>query len=146
MRYIFRGLINSESWGTDQVIPDDGTWVFGDLQLHGDMTWVNGRLVDPRTIGAYTGIRDRRNQRMFEGDIVLIDGDGGAIAKIAWHDYLCQFYLCFSHEDKPAKDDTKASLGEMIFQYRHSFEVIGNVYENPDLLPQKNPYLVAKGS
>ena len=144
MRYIFRGLINSESWGTDQVMPDDGTWVYGDLQSHDDMTWVNGRLVDPHTIGIGTGLRDKNGKQMFEGDIVAVDGD--AIAQIVWHEYLCQFYLCFGHDIVQKKTDSKASLGEMFYQYSHTFEVIGNLYDNPGLLPQKNPYLVAKRS
>jgi uncharacterized phage protein (TIGR01671 family) len=108
------------------------------------MTYVNGRLVDPLTIGAGTGLRDKNGKHIFERDIVLIDG--GVMAQVVWHEYLCQFYLCFSHDIVQKKTDSKASLGEMFYQRGRTFEVIGNVYKNPDLLPQKNPYLVAKGS
>lgn len=144
MKYIFRGLVNSKIWGADQVMPDDGKWAYGDLQLHGDMTRVDGRLVDPRTIGIDTGLRDINDKHIFEGDIVVVDGN--TIAQIVWHEYLCQFYLCFCRDIVQHKNDSKASLGEMFYQYCHTFEVIGNVYEDIDLLPQQNPYLIVKGS
>ncbi len=132
MRYVFRGMVISRAWCDDQVMSDDGTWQYGNLLIHGNMTWVNGRLVDPRTIGIGTGLHDKNDRQMFEGDIVSVDGN--VIAQIVWHEYLCQFYLCFSHD---IVHDSKASLVEMFYQHNHTFEVIGNVYENPDLLPQK---------
>jgi len=65
-----------------------------------------------------TGIRDKNGQLIYEGDIVRIGVWRGAIE---WSEDC----LCFCHEDKPLHF---YNLSES------TVKVIGNIYENPELL------------
>jgi len=64
----------------------------------------------------YTGMKDRTGKEIYEGDIV--DTGQGLIAPVTYHGG------CFGV--------TNSEKGRTI--YSTGFEVIGNVYENPDLL------------
>ena len=80
----------------------------------------------------YTGIKDKKGKEIYEGDIVLIRIDktnilhktivkfkhGAFIADIiSDNDYIYLFHFGFNKDD---------------------FEVVGNIYENPELLEGKN--------
>ena len=56
----------------------DGQWIFGDLMTYADTAQIweqteNGKwncFVDPATVGQFTGLVDRNQKRIFEGDVV----------------------------------------------------------------------------
>lgn len=89
--------------------------------------------VTPKTVGDYTGVMDKHNTRVFEGDIVRIDEDIKAMFRI--HDgpvvygrggfYINNF-------------DTLNSLCAVAsFNGVLRGEVIGNIHDNPELLEVK---------
>ena len=76
------------------------------------------RIVDPKTIGQYTGLTDKNGKKIFEGDIVK-SKYGVFKSKVEWNDSFCGFFpFC--------NNDTGIFADEC--------EVIGNIYENKELL------------
>ena len=91
--------------------------------------WVYG-VVDPETVGQYTGLKDKNGKKIFEGDIGKIPLYEGcqekAIAVVAW-DILCAvFYL----HGKRVNTDFYHYFG-------NDCEIIGNIYDNPELIGGK---------
>lgn len=68
----------------------------------------------------YTGLKDKNDKEIYEGDIVQIY-KGGATYEVAWMDKDGGWF-CFSNND-----DHYEPL------YHADFEVIGNIHENPEL-------------
>lgn len=81
----------------------------------------NDHIVDPKTIGQYTGLKDKNGKKIFEGDIVKYDNDYiKQIGVIEWNDKNSSFQI------KGISSSSMTHLKRMI--------VIGNIYENKELL------------
>lgn len=79
--------------------------------------------IDPSTVGQYTGMDDRNDTKIFEGDIV--EGN--------WLGEISRYQICY---DKGlASFIGLRGIGYTTFTYDlDEFEIIGNVYDNPELL------------
>lgn len=124
-RYLFRGK---------RI--DTGEWVFGDL-VHsvykiGDTcvgqygNEVGMHEVDPETICQCTGIKDKNGKLIWENDIVncLTEECSGYIG---WNESEAGFYFNVLLEDGSFEE-------EHIYDYQDWIEVIGNTFDNPELL------------
>lgn len=76
-----------------------------------------------------TGLKDKNNQEIFEGDIVDYKGKK---AIIKWHGSFASFIYRFIDESQERK-----TKWDPLFLAYLKFEVIGNIYENPELLKEK---------
>lgn len=107
----------------------DGTWVEGYLE---DENHINdGKcefLIDPETICQYTGLTDKNGKKIWENDILeghLDDKFPEDVTreKVIWHESGWK-------TEEPGCVD-KEYLDEFDTE---NFEVVGNVYDNPELL------------
>lgn len=121
---------------------DNGEWVEGDLinlpknnmsiVECGFFTVKSSITVNPETLGQYTGLRDSEGNKIFEGDICNVLNyasdymriRGKMSCVIEWNESLCGFY------GRGFGIPTGFAMGE-------EFKVIGNKFDNPELLERK---------
>lgn len=122
-------------------IPHVNGWVYGNLITEGEIAFIVGGIeewdneylahswwvmADEDTIGQYTGLKDKNGVEIYEGDIVEYKDFSGGL-------------LLFKEQPK-SKGVVKINLAKGIYLKGmgtfegQKVEVIGNVYENPELL------------
>ena len=87
----------------------------------------NYSIVDPETVGQYTGLTDKKGNKIFEGDIMIFCKGATHPFEIKW-DGLG--WKMFTADGKRIKDAFES--GEI--QHIQTSEVIGNIYDNPEFL------------
>lgn len=114
---------------------DNGEWVKGFPYItHGGEHQIRyydsesniencSHTVIPDTLGRFTGLTDRNSTKIFEGDIVHVKACS------------CCFtgYVIYWPEEARYACKTKSGIRYAICA-RLEFEVVGNIYDNPELL------------
>ena len=74
----------------------------------------------------FTGLKDKNGKEIYEGDVILIKPNmvGSCIGEIRWHEK--SFGFIFYNSRIWGLDDIPPTN-------KHTIEIIGNIYENPDL-------------
>ena len=90
-------------------------------------------FVDHLVIMQSTGLKDKNGKEIFEGDIVELKDCGETIGnvKVYWDDSLALFQLYAIIVDE------KEPMYKVIDDEDCSYIVVGNIYENPELLEEK---------
>ena len=122
----------------------NGEWINGSLLVYGDgdceicvpdgCDALDKFRVEPDTVGQYTGLTDKNGKKIFEGDIVHILGNQ-QVEDWKNVDYIALIAFLdggFCAIDGTINDHAfrRYALARMDFD----LEVIGNIYDNPELL------------
>lgn len=140
-----------------------GEWVYGvpipnsfgdrvfmiPLLLADKIAYPFERLVDwvvevwPETIGESTGLKDKKDVAIFEGDLVRftngIDEIDNEVGKVVWEQSECNFVAQYKTTNRATQKENGTTktiylICNEIYRKDVEYEVIGNIYENPDLL------------
>ena len=109
-------------------------WIYGDLRHHkGDVCifkqeGISGEQVKRETIGQFTGLLDKNGREIYEGDIIrFVNGQKKVNGEWVDNEFI---------------NTVKYSEGRFygisgLSKVLNSVEVIGNIYDNPDLITFK---------
>ncbi len=125
-------------------------WLFGDLRHHKDDVCIfdqggtKGEQVKRETVGQYTGLKDKNDKPIYEGDIVEC---------VSWNEYFTnpatgevmqpfrrKMYVDFRKGGfkmvEPMPYGIEVREWDII--YNGDIEIIGNIHDNPELLNKED--------
>ncbi|ENN2663771.1 hypothetical protein AB9N07_003084 [Listeria innocua] len=118
---------------------DNGEWVYGNLmQFEDSATFIfaderkgastltyahfiinNMHAIDEKTLGQYTGVKDKNGKKIFEGDI-------------CWEEHNECYGVVKFEEGKFLY--VWENIAEDLWEVADSIEIYGNIHENPELM------------
>lgn len=150
-RLLFRGRTKNGRWRYGDyvhAIMFNGVrgfhkdWIIPGVYGNGGWVAIRGKdAVDGDTVGQYTGLTDKNGVKIFEGDIVSgTEYSSKRIGVIVWIDSISGFGVRYrERQDETAWENSSIlkciSAGKCD---EFSAEVIGNIYDNPELWEVRN--------
>lgn len=98
-------------------------WLYSELHMSG--------FIPPESVGQFTGLKDREGREIYEGDILEFELLRGKISRgyVTYSDEKAQYIVLFQQKKYERPLSWVSSLGKPV--------VIGNTYENPELLERE---------
>lgn len=98
-------------------------------------------IVDKKTVGQYTGLHDRKDREIYEGDILFVefeDKSGGKYL-VGWNDETASWGIMDRYEYQSIHegyDFAKFKNHTMLAFFKEPiiYEVVGNIHDNPELM------------
>ena len=118
-------------------------WIYGCLAVGKDRDWASilpletidnppnmfGEIeVEPETVGQYTGLKDKNGTKIFEGDIIRTYHGNGLV--VYSQQYALFGYIMIEKDNIEKEYDYRFT--DVVIE--DGIEVIGNIYDNPELL------------
>ena len=76
------------------------------------------------TVGQFVGIPDKNDVEIYEGDIVISCGRKDIPCVVEYNQDRCEFVMRYAED----------GILHLVKEFKNSYEVIGNIYDNPELL------------
>lgn len=142
----FRGKnLNTKEWVYGDLLQwNDGETAIGvhgqfiDDGYHFNENYDKTPYVDETTVGQYTGLKDKNGKEIYEGDIISVNGKYPKLIR-----YIDEWasYCLANLTDLDC--DLKTRYWQQVSHcwwtdYKREIKVIGNVYDNPELLKGGN--------
>jgi uncharacterized phage protein (TIGR01671 family) len=156
----FRAKIKAESFeqkiamlmGTNCRPQNEGVWVYGDIRFQCIIPYIHNEIgkcpIDVDTVGQFTGLKDKNGKEIYEGDIVDV-----AVSPINYvgKDPTPYHRICVCVYQKENASFIYERVGKNYkrklsrnWKYKvmgsydiQCVEIIGNIYDNPELLTEK---------
>lgn len=113
----------------------NGTWVHGylsDKDYIYDKSLEGEFLVDENTVCEYTGLTDKNGKKIFEGDVVK--DSAGICGEVKFGLYAAGFSIPDSNQGFYIEFPEKSLYRKELGYWRNKIVVVGNVFDNPELL------------
>lgn len=122
----FRAWLKKEQKMDNEI--DHISWLEDELYCIGDgITYMV--LAEDLVLMQSTGLKDKNGKEIFEGDILGIETDEGILnVNVFWDEK----HALFMFESEIHNE--KELLAELVEDNTYPFEIIGNIYENHELL------------
>ena len=108
--------------------PEGITFILTNFSMWGDDEY-SGSIIDDAILMQSTGLKDKNSKEIFEGDILDYKGRK---ALVRWHGSYASFIYRFVDELQKRNTEWKP-----LYLAYMKCEIIGNIYENPELLEDK---------
>lgn len=130
----------------------DGQWVCGDLHTLCNRPHIHigeshfpyagkREFIDPDTVGQFTGMRDVKGNKIYEGDIVVkkdLTLNLTYTGVVVYYESIGAFRLLVEHNSHILRQGFEASDsyndGYCTIECKYEYEVIGNICDNKNLL------------
>ena len=126
-------------------------WLYGDLRYHKDDVCIfdqegnKGEQVKRDTVGQFVGLHDRKDRKIYEGDILFVEfaDKSGGNQLVGWNEETASWGIMNKYEYQSLKDGDdwpEFKNHTLIAFLKHAIicEVIGNIHDNPELMNVPN--------